>query len=223
MIDWGNEEKPRPHVGGRVGIDDVLKVARGGDLRAVRAHLKREPSLLNDKTGGHNRTFLWEAVRGNQPAVVKYLLKAGADPNVPGRVRSEITVLLKPYCIARRYNRTALAELLIEAGTTVDIYSACFLGDEDGVRRLLARDPELVTKEQDDDSVWRVTPLHFAVAGGHEQIAKQLIDRGALVRPYTRLLANTAVRMKYPSLLPLLLASGADRKLAAEWSCATPR
>lgn len=82
----------------------------------------------------------------------------------------------------------------------------------------MARDPKLVTKEQDDDSVWRVTPLHFAVAGGHENIAKQLIDRGALVRPYTRLLSNTAVRMNHPSLLPLLLAAGADRKLAAQWS-----
>src|SRR5438094_5806471 len=104
MIDWGEECKPRPHSG-RVGMDRILKDARRGDLAAVRGHLRRDPSLLLAKSGGHNRTFLWEATRGGHLGLVKHLLKAGADPNVPGRIRSEIVVLLKPYCIAQRYHR----------------------------------------------------------------------------------------------------------------------
>ena len=128
MIDWGDEVKPRPHSG-RVGMDRVLKDARRGDVPAVRAHLRRDPSLLRAKSGGHNRTFLWEATRGNHPGLVKYLLEAGADPNVPGRTRSECVVLLKPYCVARWYRRSELATTLLRAGTVVDIYSACFLGN----------------------------------------------------------------------------------------------
>lgn len=219
MIDWGSEVKPKPHSG-RLGMDEILKDARRGDLAAVKAHLRRDPSLLLDKSGGHNRTFLWEATRGNRPALVNYLLQAGADPNVPGRIRAEIVVLLKPYCIARRYGYTDLAESLRQK-TTMDIYSACYLGDEQLVQKLLKQDPALVTQEQQDDCVWRVTPLHFAVCGGHESLVRMLIARGALVQPYTRLLCNAAVRMKHPELLPILLEAGADPVLAKDWAKVT--
>lgn len=217
MIDWGDEGKPGPHSG-RVGIDRILKDARRGDLQAVRGHLRRDPSLLLAKSGGHNRTFLWEATRGNRPDLVKYLLNAGANPNVPGRIRSEIVVLLKPYCIARRYGRAALADVLLQAGTKVDIYSACFLGDAKQVQEQLDQDRSLLVQEQEDDSVWRVTPLHFAVAGGHEQLTRSLIEQGAKVEPYTRLLCNTAVRMGHPEFIRILLDGGADRKLARVWA-----
>jgi ankyrin repeat protein len=217
VIDWGDESKPRPHSG-RIGIDEILTDARRGNLQAVQGHLRGDPSLLLAKSGGHNRTFLWEATRGNRPRLVEYLLGAGADPNVPGRIRSEIVVLLKPYCIARRCRRMGLAELLLRAGTVIDIYSACFLGDEPRVRDMLEADPSLLTREQEEDSVWRVTPLHFAVAGGHEGLTRLLIARGARVRPYTRLLCNAVVRMGHPELVPLLLDGGADQELARAWA-----
>jgi len=216
MIDWGDEVKPRSHSG-RVGIDQILKDARRGDLQAVQEHLRRDPSLLLAKSGGHNRTFLWEATRGNHLNVVNYLIEAGADPNVPGRTRSEIVVLLKPFCIARHYRRAAIAERLLQAGSVVDIYSACYLGDAERVRDLLEEDSTLLLREQDDDSVWRVTPLHHAVAGGHEQLARSLIERGARVAPYTRLLCNAAIRMGHPELIQVLLDGGADRALLKEW------
>jgi len=220
MIDWGNEVKPRPHSG-QVGLDTVLKDARRGNLAAVKAHLKREPSLLLAKSGGHNRTFLWEATRGNQRKVVEYLLAAGADPNVPGRIRSEVVVLLKPYCVARHFGHNDLTGLLLEAGTVIDIYSACFLGDLKRVRRLLQANRSLLTEEQEDDSVWRVTPLHYALAGGHQKVVRLLIDAGAPVRKYTRLLSNTAVRMNHPELLPVLLDAGADKQLLKQWAVRT--
>jgi ankyrin repeat protein len=215
-VDWGSEVKPRPHSG-RVGIDRFLKDARQGDLQAVKEHLTRDPSLLLAKSGGHNRTFLWEATRGNHLDLVKYLLDAGADPNIPGRIRSECVVLLKPYCVARRYRHPELAQLLLQAGTREDIYSACFLGNTSRVRELLNDDPSLLTQEQEDDSVWRVTPLHYAVAGGHENLARMLIAEGAQVRPYTRLLCDGAVRSGNTNLVEVLLAGGADPELARTW------
>jgi ankyrin repeat protein len=218
MIDWGDEVKPRSQHSGRIGLDQILKDARRGDQRAVQGHLRRDPSLLLAKSGGHNRSFLWEATRGNRLALVKYLLQAGADPNVPGRIRSECVVLLKPYCVARRYRHPKLAQLLLHAGTVIDIYSACYLGDSERVRELLGAEPGLLRQEQEDDTVWRVTPLHFAVSGGHEELTRWLIQQGARVAPYTRLLCNAAVRMGHPELLPVLLEGGADRKLARVWA-----
>jgi hypothetical protein len=220
MIDWGNETKAGPHSG-VVGLDRILKDARKGDLPAVQGHLRRDPSLLLARSGGHNRTFLWEATRGNQPRLVQHLLAAGADPNVPGRIRSEIVVLLKPYCIALRYRRPELARTLLEAGTEIDVYSACYLGDADRVRDLLKDDPRLLHQEQADDTVWRVTPLHFAVAGGHRELVESLIEQGARVQPYTRLLSNTAVRMGHPELVQVLLDAGADPDLVREWGIRT--
>lgn len=214
---WGDEVKPRSGHSGRFGIDRILKEVRRGDLDAVKRHLRRDPSLLHAKSGGHNRTFLWEATRGNRINVVRFLLRAGADPNVPGRTRAEIPVLLKPYCIARRYRRHKIADMLIEAGSVLDIYSACYLGDVDRVKQCLQTDPRLLTEEQDDDSVWRVTPLHYAVTGGHEQLSRLLIREGALVKPYTRLLCDAAVRIKHTHLIPILAKGGADPELLESW------
>ena len=69
---WGNETKPRSGHSGRFGIDKILKEVRRGDLNAVKRHFKRDPSLLLAKSGGHNRTFLWEATRGNRMNVVRF-------------------------------------------------------------------------------------------------------------------------------------------------------
>ena len=82
-----------------------LLVARRGDLAEVEELLRRDPSLLHAKSGGHNRTLLWEATRGNRPELVRFLVERGADVNVPGRVRSESLVLIKPWSVARRFRR----------------------------------------------------------------------------------------------------------------------
>ena len=95
----------------------------------------------------------------------------------------------------------------------MDIYSACYLGDTDRVRHCLKAEPGLLTREQEDDSVWRVTPLHYAVAGGHEQLARWLIGEGARVKPYTRLLFGAAERTKHAELIPVLVEGGADLDL----------
>ena len=76
----------------------------------------------------------------------------------------------------------------------------------------------LLPQEQEEDSVWRVTPLHYAVSGGHGELAEWLIKQCAKVAPYTRLLCNAAVRMGHPALIRILLEGGSDRKLARVWA-----
>lgn len=218
MSDWGDETKPRADHSGRFGMDRMLKEARRGDVAAVRRYLREDPSLARAKSGGHNRTFLWEATRGGRLELVKFLLDNGADPNVPGRIRAETPLLLKPYCIARRYRRKEIAELLLAAPTEIDVYTACYLGDESRVEELLKENPATANQEQSEDTVWRVTPLHFAVAGGRESLVRRLLDAGAAVAPYTRLLCDTAVRLKRRELIPLLVSRGAEPSLVKEWT-----
>ena len=193
-VDWGDEVKPRPHSG-RLGMDRILKDDARRDLQAVQGHLTRDPSLLLAKSGGHNRTFLWEATRGNHPDLVKHLLRMGADPNIPGRIRSECVVLLKPYCLARRYRHPQLAVLLLNSGTVEDIYSACFLGDTNRVRELLADDPALLgTGAGGRHRLARdAAPL---CGGGRPRRPRPAAHRRrCAVRPYTRLLCDAAVRL----------------------------
>ena len=217
-MDWQDEVKPRSVHSGIGGIDKILKDARRGDLAAVKEHLRRRPDLLDAKSGGHNRSFLWEAVRGNRLDVVRFLLERGADPNIPGRIRAEIPVLLPSLAIARRYERLEIEPLLIEAGARIDLYSACYLGETEAALAMLDARPALLNEEAAHEAFWRVTPLHYAVAGNRIELTRQLVERGAVVRPYTRLLFDIASRLKQgDDMFHLLLESGADESLAEEW------
>ena len=215
--DWGDEAFPRELHSGRPGMDTLLGKARRGDIDAVLDALTHDRSLLHAKGFGHNRTLLWEATRGNRMALVNHLLGSGAPVDVPGRIRGQIQVLITPYDVARRYGREELARALLGCGAQIDVFSASFLGERDRLLELIDREPELVTREQQDDTVWRVTPLHHAVAGGHDAIVRLLIDRGAKVRPYTRLLCDIAARSTRGDLIDMLVAEGADPALADEW------
>ena len=78
----------------------ILKLAVKGDVEAIAARLAAEPQLLNAASEGHNRTLLWEAANAGRLDLVRFLVEAGADVNVPGRYRHETFVLLKPYSVA---------------------------------------------------------------------------------------------------------------------------
>jgi ankyrin repeat protein len=185
-------------------------MAREGDLAGVRRLLQKDPALLNAKSAGHNRTLLWEATRRNRVDIVKFLLKRGADVNIPGRHRNESFVLIKPYTVATLFKRAQLRQLLFVAGTTMDIYTACFLGDSDHVKDLIHKNPKLINKQQPEESVWRVTPLHHAVSGGHKDLAEFLITKGAKVQPHSELLLEMAGNRE--DMLTMFLDHGFDAR-----------
>lgn len=102
--------------------------AAKGDLPGNKFVLKKDPSLLTCTTLGHNRSLLWIATRRNRVGIVELLLKHGADVNIPGRIRSESFVLIKPYCIALTHERHRLVSQLLENGNVMDSYAMTYLG-----------------------------------------------------------------------------------------------
>lgn len=92
------------------------------------------------------------------------------------------------------------------------LHLAAFFGRTDAVRFLLARGA--------DPNLWAtgdliVQPLHSAVAGGHEEVARLLVDAGAEVgtaqrEGYTPLMG--AAQNGLATTVALLLARGADPK-----------
>ncbi len=211
-ISGGTELKPPQGHTGLAGMDRILGAASRGDLDTVRTWLTAHPERVNAFSAGHNRTLLWEATRRNRRDLVEYLIARGADVNIPGRYRHESFVLLTPYCVARVFRREELADYLLEKGTRLDVYSAAYLGDASRVLRLIDADPTLINREHPLDSVWRVTPLHFAVSGCQMEIADGLTRRGAKVKPHARLLLDIAGRRKRIDFVEMLLNAGADAR-----------
>ena len=180
---WGNETKPRAGHSGRFGIDKIIKEVRRGDLRAVKRYLRQDPIApacqerraqpvvsvgSNARQSGQRRAV--PVARGSRSQYPR------ADP---GGDHGSPEALL--YCATLSPDGTR-PDVGKEPVPVLDIYSTCYLGDTERVQNLLKADPGLLTGEQEDDTVWRVTPLHFAVAGGHEQLTRWLIGEGALVK-----------------------------------------
>ena len=81
-MEWGSELKPRSGHSGWGGMDKILKSARRGNLAEVKEAINACPELLNAMSGGHNRSFVWEAARGGRIDLMHYLLEMGAPTNL---------------------------------------------------------------------------------------------------------------------------------------------
>ena len=189
---------------------EILKEVAKGDLGYVQKLLSEQPHLLNQRTGGHNRTMLWEAVNSKKLELVTFLISKGANVNIPGRYRNQTMLLLKPYCIATKKRDKAMAKLLLENGHEMDTYSTCFLGLDDDLMKMLRYDPTCPNKILDEDEIWNCTPLHYGTLGGHETIIGKLIAYGAEVTPHSSLLYEIACRKNDFKLIKYLTEHGAD-------------
>jgi len=70
-----------------------------------------------------------------------------------------------------------LLMLLASAGWCAEIHDAALQGDLPRVKALLAKDPSLLNAKGHNEKA----PLHWAAQGGHLELAKYLISRGAAV------------------------------------------
>lgn len=113
-------------------------------------------------------TPLTTAIERGNLAIVDYLLRHGADPNIC-RVREQDSTLR--YAILKGH--TAIAERLIEAGIKHDIFSLCGLGLVNDVQRQLDEKPERGLKFDKGGNI----PLSYAVAGNQPSVVRLLLDR----------------------------------------------
>jgi len=99
--------------------------------------------------------------------------------------------------------------LLASAGWCAEIHDAALNGDRAQVKALLAKDPSLIDAKGRNEKA----PLHWAVQGGHLELAQYLISRGAAVdalniQKETPLVY--AAEGGHLKLAELLIAKGAD-------------
>ena len=196
----------------RFGTSEIdagtLKLAANGDVEAVKRLVARDPGVVIKTSAGHNRSLLWEAARGGHRELVEFLVRRGADVNAPGRYRNETLVLVSPYVLAKTRGYEELAEYFLAQGAAIDIWSSAYLGDLDQVRELLEEQPQLLNAEHSADRPWRVTPLHYAIAGGRREAAEFLIAKGADLGQRGRWLLGFALHHGRDDLARLLLDHG---------------
>ena len=113
--------------------------------------------------------------------------------------------------LATYYGRHAVADLLVERGAPLDIFSAAMTGQVKRVRELLDEQPELAEAVAPDG----FQPLGLASFFGRLETARRLLDRGAQVNSASRndqrvAPLNSAAAGGHLEVARLLLEHGAD-------------
>jgi hemoglobin len=114
----------------------IWALAAKGDHAGLQQRIDDEPTLVA-RRGEGGRTLLWEAARHDRQDMVRWLLDLGADVDAPGIGKPsygktsppETLVMVSPHCVAAMRKKREVADMLLEAGATVDIYTASMLGD----------------------------------------------------------------------------------------------
>jgi ankyrin repeat protein/truncated hemoglobin YjbI len=188
----------------RGALDDVFTAAWLGELPALRAHLDRNPDLVNaiDPADDFQEVSpLCHAVCGGNIEAVRLLLERGAEVNRHSGKLLTLAVVM---------NRVDLVTLLIQRGA--DVQRTRFLGRLDDRERPVADllighgkrvpdsmlphacRPDVSTNELhrvtvlldygasvDDRGRFGLTALHYAVRGGKIPLIQLLLERGARV------------------------------------------
>ncbi len=182
------------------------KMAARGQMEALENFLEEDSTVLGDPR--HSAIILAEAALRGHTRVAALLLDRGVDVNIPSAHSSDI--MMTAYCAARSKRKDETAGYLADRGAVYDVFSACFLGDMDRVAVLLEAHPGLVNASDPACDLLPVTPLHHAVYGGHEPVARFLFERGAETGVNSTALLKYAAERGQASLVRLLLAHGAD-------------
>jgi ankyrin repeat protein len=171
----------------------------------IEAALKMKLELNARSKDG--RTALHIAAAWNDQDTMDLLLKAKANPNSKdndGRTPMEHAALHGNSDLVRQ-----LAKVQTEP---LGFFSAVILGKVDRLKELLKSKPELVKQRNSIGMGW--TPLHVAAWEGNEEIARVLLDAGAVVNSAKDQSSplGWAVWIKTPNLklVKLLIDRGAD-------------
>ena len=203
-------------VPARGRMRDVASLAAKGDRAGLEELIDDEPTLVR-RRGQGGRTLLWEAARNDRLELVQWLLDLGTDVDAPGigpggngkTPPPEKLVMMTPHCVAAVRKNSDVVELLLNAGATVDIYTAAMLGDVEAVEAFIRAEPTSVSAYDPAEDFYPVTPLHHAVCGKRAKVVDALLAGGAEVGCHgVRLLALAFRRGALP-IAETLLANGA--------------
>lgn len=217
--------------------EPVAAAIREHDLTQVRALLDGSPELLHAGDQRSNQPIHW-AVMTRQLEFIDELLRRGADINARRSDGGRPIHLTNGDYHFRGWRDvpedwpTKPAEVyqhLVSRGATVDLGMACATGNLARVRELLDHDPSLVNRLSDYAGYYTGcgAPIKNAAAGGHLEIVRLLLERGADpnlpeegIAPRGHALHSAVVR-GHIEVVRLLLEHGAHPNVEIESSADT--
>jgi ankyrin repeat protein len=198
-------------IGARA-IPRASDLARRGDVAGLGEALAQTPDLLRPT---YAAAIMHAAALAGRDAIVRMLLDNGVGPDHPFFLPVGVTgqafervVYVTPLCAARFKGRAAVESSLLAAGAREDIFTAAFLGDLTSLARMLGADPGLAGATDPAVDAVDITPVEHAVAGGHTEALRLILD-GREVHGGVRALRGAAARGSL-AMTELLLAHGAD-------------
>ncbi|HEY6213568.1 MAG TPA: ankyrin repeat domain-containing protein [Vicinamibacterales bacterium] len=217
--------------------ETIAAAIRERDATKTLALLDASPDAVREADEGTNQPIHW-AVMTRQIGLIDDLIARGADVNAPRADGARPIQLTNgdysyrgwrdvPEDIATK-PRDVLAHLR-RRGAHVDICTASHIGDLPRVRDLLDGDPSLANRPSPYVSYYACsgTPLRNAAGGGHIDIVRLLLERGAdpnlaeeHIAPRGHAL-HAAVCNGHRAIVELLLAHGAYANVEIESSADT--
>jgi ankyrin repeat protein len=164
----------------RAVFDQVLRLAKQGDLRKASSIIASEPTVVRFRDA-EGDTLLAHAIDSTDSGFATLLLDMGASPNDQNSGSSYLHDAID----SRPGGDIELVQLLLDRGANIEtrgindwtpLHKACRRGYIDLVRLLLSRGASIDARTRIDH---HETPLMEAASAGRDDIVRLLLDRGA--------------------------------------------